>query len=232
MYPMRFENHDKKGSYKLVSVARQQIINPGDTIVIDQYISGYGTGSGLKVVYYPSADIFDNDKSEFSFSIKKLDDGKFGWGGTTGKPNEHGVTMCQGPFWKFDDSPPSYFIDANEDKKNNQLLSETNIRGKSPFSYKLKTRKNTRPGNYRLNFCLTYFNGEEWETSDQICDFKINSFFERHSTLISFLAMVALLVSIIHDGAYPLYEWLSNTSANAILNKACDTINTSILHCS
>ncbi|MNI87603.1 hypothetical protein D3C73_1448140 [compost metagenome] len=96
------------------------------------------------------------------------------------------------------------YFDA--DTQGGAIFTEVKM-GKAPFEYSLKTRKNIQPGQHYIDFHFTYFNDCEWVTKKERLDFKVNNKFEQHSTLLSVLAALALIVTIAHDGIAPLFEF-------------------------
>lgn len=209
--PRNWENFDAPGSYTLASRVSETVINAGDTLKFEQYITGYGEIKKCKIQCYISSDIFDYSCSTLTNSISQTEDFQLYWGADTDNIGEIGFScMCQGlkaPKWKEE----TLFFDTSP----GLLLSEIKAT-KAPFDYSLKTKPHIKPGNHYIDFYLTYFNGAEWKSSKERVDFRVNNSFEKHSTIISFLAAVALLVTILHDGAAPLFELIHELGKHII----------------
>lgn len=64
--PLEGKNADKPGSYKQVFRVYTPIIDPGDVLKLELFISGYGITESPKLVSYPSNDIFESSSSKVS----------------------------------------------------------------------------------------------------------------------------------------------------------------------
>ena len=226
------ENCDAVGSYSLITVIKNPVINPGDTVAIDQYISGYGAGSGVKVVYYPSLEIFDQEKSYVSFGPKVNGDNPVTWGGSYGKPDANGGTLTFGPMYRTAAGRLVTFCDADAGSGRNNIITEIQLDGKPPFHYLLKTKENTKSGSYKISFIFTYFNGENWNSSIETVDFKVQNSFERYSTTLSILAALALITTIVSDAVIPGISWISEKSETIKTQQICTQMSIPILRCS
>lgn len=227
----RAKNCNKIGSYSLVTVIKNPIINPGETISIDQYISGYGLGSGIKVVYYPSSEVFNAKQSKVSFWPKYNQEKPITWGGITGQPDEYGGTVIAGPMYRTDSGELVTFCDSEANSNKNSIITEKNLGGNPPLHYSFKTNKNAKPGTYKISFVFTYFNGENWQSSTEVVEFKIQNNFERFSTALSILAATALLITIFADGLIPFLSWLFSFIEEDHLNVACTQMSVPLLRC-
>jgi len=56
--PLAQEFGSKPGAYDLVIRASQPIVDPGDKLQVEVYISGYGVIHGARMVSYPSPSVF------------------------------------------------------------------------------------------------------------------------------------------------------------------------------
>lgn len=200
------------GAYQLVSKARILILNPGETLFFEQFITGYGKISNAKIQSYISDDVFEQGESTVRHGGKFENDGKLniftGWGG-----QEHQVSPdgFHASIVSHDDYN-TYFSDVDiedEDKNRNRVLTEAVI-GHAPFEYTLKTKKAAKPGLHHIDFYFTYYNGQSWTSGKERVEFRINSPFERYSSLLSGLAATALVVTILHDGLGPLLDTAHN----------------------
>lgn len=204
--PRTWKNAEMPGAYALATRVGETVINAGDNLSFEQYITGYGEISNCKIQCYISSDLFDRDSSSVHHTpyIETQENGSITikWGRETGYVDNAGYNcICMGvktANWK----DPTLFFDANEP---GLLITELKS-GKAPFEYNLKTSKTIRPGSHYIDFYLTYFNGQEWKTSKERLDFRVNNTFEKNSTTLSLLAALALLVTIAHDGIAPAIE--------------------------
>jgi len=56
---------------------------------------------------------------------------------------------------------------------------------------------NVEPGNYKINFYYTYFNGEQWAGSTETVEFKVNNFVESHNIFLSLTGLFVAFISIL-----------------------------------
>jgi hypothetical protein len=208
------QNHpesDKPGSYKIASRVRETTINPGETLKIAQYITGYGKADAFKIQAYISDEIFDESSSYawHSLSGKLRPDNKwdFTWGAEKSPVTGHAFRMMMGGV-VINNERRTYMFDMTPGATH--ILTEEESGGKAPFEYELKTKRGARPGTHYISFYITYFDGYNWVCQEEKVSFKINNKFEQYSTILSALAAIALLVTIIHDGAWPVSEWAYN----------------------
>lgn len=82
------------------------------------------------------------------------------------------------------------------------------INDDAPFKYELTTKKSIKPGDYSLQFILTYYNGETWKSDSQSVEFKVRNFLERNDVLIGVFALVASIIAIVTVGIIPLINWI------------------------
>lgn len=201
-----FANSDRPGSYRLASVLRESVLDPGGTIEIDQFITGYGECSGLKITFYPSNKLFVEEESFFEHGLQLTKDNppKVIWGGTVATISNEGTSI--NPIMKNDGCGGySAVFDIRE---NSNFIFTERRSPKAPFSYRLKLKRDSTSGPHYINFYLTFYNGNEWVCQEERVNFKINNMFETHSTKLSWIAAIALLVTIAHDGLSPILDSL------------------------
>jgi hypothetical protein len=202
---LNFPNSDKPGAFKLASKLSENVVNAGSTVTLEQYITGYGANSGFKIICYISAKIFDESESILISALLPPDDQSemLRWGSQTMPISNGGhsltMSMMKNELWP----KPEAIFDIKENL--NFIITERSLPA-APFTYKLKIRKDAKPGLHFIVFYMTYFNGSEWICEEERVSIKINSTFERYNTLISALAAAALIVTIIHDGIAPVIE--------------------------
>lgn len=78
--PLAQKFGSKPGAYDLIIRISQPIVDPGDRLRVEVYISGYGVIEAAKVAFYPSPEVFDPSKSKVKGSLKRCKDGLWGWG--------------------------------------------------------------------------------------------------------------------------------------------------------
>jgi hypothetical protein len=200
-----YENHEGYGCYRTASRMHEGTINPGETLRISQYITGYGKSEGLKIQAYISDQIFDKEKSYVTHSLTgsiagegKMD---FSWGAEKSIISSHNFKLMLGGI-KVDNAKHSYMFDIQEGAT--YTMTEQDAGDKAPFEYRLKTNANARPGSHYVSFYLTYFDGACWNCQEEKVTFTINNKFEEYNTILSWLAAAALIVTILHDGLYPV----------------------------
>jgi uncharacterized protein involved in cysteine biosynthesis len=60
-----------------------------------------------------------------------------------------------------------------------------------------KTRSNIRTGEHRLQFVLTYYDGERWQTDKQIVSVQVNNFIQQRPVLLGWLSIVTVLFAFL-----------------------------------
>lgn len=193
----------KPGAYALATKVGESVIDAGGVLSFEQYICGYGEISHSKIRCLLSSDIFDYDNSSVVNGIRwDAEAGALQWGANKDKISEDGMCMSIRGISRPDWDESTSFFDISDE---GLLFTEIKIH-KAPFEFSLKTRRNIRPGQHYIDFHFTYFNGCEWVTKKERVDFRVNNKFEQYGTLLSCLAALALVVTIVHDGLAPLVE--------------------------
>ncbi|WP_332861423.1 hypothetical protein [Janthinobacterium svalbardensis] len=193
--PRGKKNADKVGAYLLASRINSTVVDPGGFFEFEQYITGYGEISSAKLQCYISGDIFE--KGDNSFLKNGMGyDGKNIWFGEEIYKFEAEGFACHIAgvvHEKWTESTP--FVDSEVDGTAG-IMTERKY-GDAPFHYRLKIKKSVKPGDYRVDVYFTYFNGEKWQCNKETVSFKIRSFFERWSTGLSILGILATGTAII-----------------------------------
>ncbi|MNY04387.1 hypothetical protein D3C86_1370620 [compost metagenome] len=199
--PRNSPNADKPGAYNLATRVGKTVINPGDALKIEQYITGYGNITQVKLVCYLSSDIFDVDHTYVEYGMKPdSTTGEINWGKHKSQLEDPGLTLGLVGFRKDGWAESTMILDV--DGASNRVLTELKLE-KAPLDYNLKTLKTISPGDHYIDFYLTYFNGEKWCVTKEKTSFKVKNFFERHAKKISWLAVIATTLSIIRFGLVP-----------------------------
>lgn len=198
---------DEIGAYHLASRVFSKTINPGGIFEFEQYITGYGDIRSSKIRCYISYEIFDKENSFIINSIKvDGDDIRFG-NQKTNVGDEGFVCYVRGVQGKGWDESTLMFDVGGNDEGTRSIFTESKAEY-APFHYKLKLKKDVKPGDYAINFYFTYYDGHRWQCSKESVDLKVRNFFERNAKVISSLAIIATSLSIIRFGVLPLFEWL------------------------
>ncbi|WP_159955666.1 hypothetical protein [Pseudomonas sp. R76] len=201
-------NGEKPGSYQIATRSGKTTINPGETLIFEQYVTGYGNIQTAKLQAYISTDAFDLEDSYIlsSLATENTEMGlKLSWGNQKDKLSETGFTCVMAGLSYTPDDESTMIFDVEQASKRPILASEKKL-NHAPFEYTLKTKKALSPGEHYIDFYLTYFNGEKWITSKERVSFKIRNFFERHAKTISALAIIASISGIIRFLASPIYD--------------------------
>ncbi len=206
--PFNAANANKAGSYRQLFRIGKPVIDPGETLEIEQYFSGYGIIGNSKVNFYTSDDIYDPKKSTVYHSLGDDNERGLAFGVAKSGFTKLGMSLdlssgIMQPGWKR----KTYFFDIGNTLAP-QISTEMQLGDSPPILYKLKTRKNIKPGNYSLEFNFTYFNGERWDCDKKNIEFKVRNFLERRSTLIGVLALIASIAVIISSGLIPILKQL------------------------
>ncbi len=196
----------KPGSYNLAILVSKPIVDPGDSLQIEVYISGYGVIISPKVAFYPSPNVFDIGKSTAWHSLKTYEDGKMGWGAEQALLDPVGMVCCLGGgrVFKTDGSQETtWFFDARpEERENYQVSTEVkHPKGKSPLFLDLCLHRKARPGPQSVGFVFTYFDGASWHTSAEYACFAVRNFYQRHETTVWLIGAIAAIMSILANSA-------------------------------
>lgn len=213
MYPKKHKPRLGKhaectGAYEQSIKLITPVINQGDLVLAEQYFTGYGKIDSAKIAFYPSASIFDGDKSFIVNGIKNQN-GKLLNGASRFPFTDVGVAITMQGVGRSDweDSDATQFFDVSEGDLP-QIYTETK-QEEAPFKYELKTKRNIRPGTYSLEFIFTYYNGECWVTTTKNIEFKVQNFLEKYSVQIGIIAGLASISALIRFAVIPIGKWLS-----------------------
>jgi hypothetical protein len=192
--PRAGNSADVPGAYEQALRVQQSVINPGGTITVSQFFTGYGEIHGSKVVFYPSDDLF-NSKQSYVLCDMHVIEGKHVFGAKKRPIDWRGCTFGLLGLSAEPWARSTLFVDTTMGDVP-QILTETS-NPEPPFKYHLVTNKDVRPGTYSLEFYFTYFNGQAWKSSGKKVDFKVQTVFERYQVP---LAVFGLLASILGLG--------------------------------
>jgi hypothetical protein len=194
--PMTGLNADSPGNFELISRTSNTVIDPGDEIEIDIFITGYGQIKGGKLAFFPSGKILDVTKSKVHSDLGKNGD-EIIWGVKENYLNSQNTVIGLGGMQYENWQESTMFFDAASGKT--PVISTESILSnyKPPFQFNLKTLDNINPGNYNLNFTFTYHNSVEWKSSNLSVAFTVRNILQRNESLISWIAFFGVVVSII-----------------------------------
>lgn len=194
-------NNTAPGNYEIAATINKTQIDPGDSALIDIYITGYGSISQAKIFIGCSAsEILDRAYTTHSLGRNPLDTNRFAWGVSTyemwGFPTvlnlSAGVAINRnGNVSSFD-----MFMDGDDTTVSTDIITEHDV-VVPPVQMHLKFREKIKGDDYKLNFYLTYFNGTKWAGSSTSVDFRINSFVQQYEFWVVLIATVAALVGIL-----------------------------------
>ncbi|MCP2052485.1 UNVERIFIED_ORG: hypothetical protein J3D59_002345 [Pseudomonas fluorescens] len=206
--PRYFANCDSPGCYSIATRVGETILNPGDTLKFEQFVTGYGDARDAKIQCYISSNVFDNANAHVLMGLGSDAPGeKMKWGFERNNVTDDGFRINPNMFIykaKTKDEVKTFFIDGNSDKINS-VMSEVRLTN-APFTYSLPTKKDIKSGSHYVDFYMTYFNGREWVVTKERVEFKIRNFFERNNKLISWLAIIASVFAIIRLALVPFAQ--------------------------
>jgi hypothetical protein len=193
--PLKGQHGDKPGRYQPAARILRPLIDPGDALELEVFITGYGEITLAKLVFYPSPNIFTEASEVWNLGI--LDGAKFT---TTGrkpqKVTSHGsVISFEGGMGTTEWGRTTTFFDIS--KGSPPMISTEASLPDAPIVYRMITRKDVNPGTYQLQFLLSYFNGSDWNVSSQQVNFTIRNILQRHELLIAGIAVIAAIVTFI-----------------------------------
>ena len=213
--PRAGDHADRPGHYELVNKTHNPVLDAGDVLRVDQYITGYGLIESWKLVMWPppSACIDVGESAIFTgFQIEGsgTPDERLVFGGQKlpwSSDSDAGVTFQSGgaQFPGWDQS--AFFFDANKfgEQCTPPISTEKNFSA-APVAYHLKLHSNVRPGRYFVDVALTYFNGETWHVSRRPIEFTVRNILQRHEKIAWRLSVVATVLAVIRFGVYPVIQ--------------------------
>lgn len=206
--PRYFANCNSPGAYSIATRVGETILNPGDTLKFEQFVTGYGDARDAKIQCYISSNVFDDSKAHVLLGLgSDTPEEKVRWGFERMNVQDDGFRINPNMFTynaKTKNEVKTFFVDGNSEKINS-VLSEVRLTN-APFTYSLPTKKDIKPGSHYIDFYMTYFNGREWIVTKERVDFKIRNFFERNNKFISWLAIIASTSAIARLVMIPLAQ--------------------------
>ena len=187
---------DCPGAYGLVLKLQNSVLDPGDPVLLEIYISGYGQIESTKLVIYPSVTAFDPEQSDYQMGAK-LEDGLVTFGNQVCPLDPSGtgntMTLAEDLFMDVPDSPL-------------MILTEKRLGGSAPVQLNFHLLKKARPGSHAIAMRLTYFNGNAWASSDGLATVKVRNLFERHEGTVWVLGFAVAVLGIV-IGVQTILHW-------------------------
>lgn len=187
-------NTDGTGNYCLIIQKLTAAIGQGKSLKFQTLFRGDGLIEHPKILLTPSRSIFDTEKSTIRNNLSIVDGESLIIAASNNNFDPKACSISLGLGDDHDEWELStFFFDLDPSNKpferDAASKSETPVTGKkiltsSPFSFSMKTKKWTRPGNYKIDVQFTYFNGQEWKSDSRIIHFKVLNFIEKYTEVI------------------------------------------------
>lgn len=203
-------------SYSLIVRNQTPIIDPGKSVEVELYLSGYGTPQRNKlVIQWSLSQVIDKGNPGFIKDNIKLatknDTGEIKVAtGTpyskTHKIDETGVTLCLNQGFFFD-NPRHTQTPANGLKG---IISESKWDNESPLLIRINTLSTAPSGDYDVTFVFTYADNHEVNQAFDSVQFHITSWWEHHQSSLTItgiiVAVLALLATAI-GAIWQIFHW-------------------------
>lgn len=211
----------KEPAYDVIPIVRTPNIDPGESIDIGIYVSGYGDVDRSKVsIFHSQPQILDKenpgelkhnivgglDKSSNEIQTLFTGDVIIEEGlDPTLELTQSGVTLSLSPIHFADDpgwGPPRGHSHYAKNETYPRILSETTFNSRSPVEITYFTSDQASPGDYEIHAVLTYGNGEQTQQSKESVSVHINNRRERWEpvpTIAIILAALIALFSLMYD---------------------------------
>lgn len=216
--PRNKDNFDKPGHYEMVAFLNKNEINPGDSVIVKIYFSGYGVIGASKVYISISKNIFTKDSSYSLTGLGRSETGGLYWGAIRQDYDSVTSTVAGIPgIGKFNPSlwgKPTSYVDFERDSVNIAILTEFSLHNNAPYSFHLMTMKDVEAGSYPITIVYTYFNGQVWLGEQQIVTIKVKNIIERNPGWAWVIGIVGLLLAFV--GVIPIVRELGRRVIKAM----------------
>lgn len=197
--PRKARDAERTGSYGLAVRLSTTVVDPGETLTLEVYISGYGQIQGSKLVFYPSPAIVARGSS-CRFGLGPPDGeglACFGFQKTDLDPLGNTIVFGVEPL-SLGAERPTMYVDARPAGDPHQISTETKSlpTNCAPVQVELVTRSDARPGMYSVQFLFTYFNGSAWANSSETVQFSVRSVYQRYEGWIWRAGAVVTVIAI------------------------------------
>lgn len=216
--PRNMQDADSPGHYELVTQLDKGEIDPGDSVTLSIFISGYGNIGESKLVIEKLPAIFDIGSS-YTLAINFELVGKDKDGRDVGKvvyqragiPAPFVITLGGVKVRGWPRS--TYYVDEEPTSHGAlNILTESTF-PQAPFSVHFQTDRKIEPGAYNFAVIYTYFDGKEWVGEQQTINFKVKSYVERNNTWFTILGLVLAFIAVLPflaDGVKKLVSYFSH----------------------
>lgn len=222
--PQTAKDWDKPGEYSLAVRVLKSEVNPGEEVVLEVYVTGYGEIRGPKFMFSPPPSLIDVAQSKVIHGVKspaegtkvtpynaifgsdkdEMSDTGFAYrlGGLVGEGWEEGTIFWDHPYPSDGDTQSKTTPKIASEKK---LPEEDPENAHAPIEIHLKTNKRrlfqgrnkgTPPGAHSLQFYLTYCNGNQWKTDRQSVNIVVPNWFKRHEIVTWSAATLGVLFAL------------------------------------
>jgi hypothetical protein len=189
----------KPGSYDLLVRVSKPILDPGDRVRFEIYVSGYGLIESACVYIMPSWSIFSVDDSRIAVSE------------STAQPWDPLSELVCIDNKSFSDAHGGYLIST-------EVITPP-PGSKAPINLDMKISPEVFPGVHSIHFILKYHNGEVWNTKSSSVNFTVRNFYQRHEILVWVIGGIAAFLTIIST-SYPFLKWLWSKWVQCFGNKS------------
>lgn len=187
------------GKYYPATRIDRPVVDPGEMVRVQVYISGYGRILGSKLHFAPPLNLLNSQDSRIRTDLK-MENGDFKFGARTMMLDEAGSVLALNGGISFGGQPErtNYFdaVPASADVV--PPISTEQVWGDHTFAdYLLAIRKDARPNTYALFLTLTYFNGAEWQIAQHTFSITVRNFYQRRETAIAAVAVAAAAATVL-----------------------------------
>jgi len=192
------QNYDSPGYYDISVSQDKSELDPGESLKISLFFTGYGQINMSKIAVHSSRlDFFDT--SSYVMSDLKIEGNEMTWGAVKHNfGNGLWIINMGGIESRTEDS--SYYlgsyVDVDSHPSDLAIMTESMWQN-APITLYIKLKKNLEPGNYYINFYYTYYNGKTWAGSSRVVQVKVNNFIERHAVALTIVTVVIALLGLI-----------------------------------
>jgi len=187
-----------KAAYSLIPRVIKPNINPGETIEVEIFISGYGEIKRNKLQIYYSSKLINTDNPGFLESCIKVAKNK------TGKT----VQPVSGRKYvdKYECNPVGVCVILNEGNfmripyENNlnfglpRIMAESKWDNISPIRLRLNTSPKAPSGNYDVSMILTYSDGSEIQKDEKNVKIHVKNWWERNLKTVTITGSIIIPV--------------------------------------
>jgi hypothetical protein len=170
-------HHDSRGAYDIVIRSSGSIVSPGDKVLFEVYITGYGSIAHACVGIYPS------------WSIFRIEESKVSCGG--------GEYRSMDPLGVIVNISDQSFYDASGAYQISTECKPLLPSSRAPINLDIKVDPKATPGVHFIQFAFKYFTGECWSVVTSSTSISIRTFYQRHQTLVWAIAGIAAVLSIL-----------------------------------